>query len=320
MDLYFPKDHVHGLEAPEDLLSLLRDAYPVPIATPRGPGPSAALSASTSSGFTPAPLALFVHGGVWATGERWHYSPMATRLAESGVIACVVSYSLFPQAQTPQMVREVTQALDWCLRHAHRLQADPGNVSLVGHSAGAHLCAMALLQRAQQMGGGTKGRSTGDTSRSPRSTVAARRDGLSMPKRAVLISGVYDIERHYEYEDARGVATLSTMCPAVGGPEAFAGQSPAVLLAAVAQRAAGRGGGMASTTMMRTKREGAHRKTGALHGEVMATWAGLQEATAEEHTAQLQPTDLQLTHDEIRQLPEHVLLHSVNDSVGEDFR
>ena len=31
-------------------------------------------------------------------GEKWHYSPLATRLAQSGIVACVVSYTLYPQA------------------------------------------------------------------------------------------------------------------------------------------------------------------------------------------------------------------------------
>jgi hypothetical protein len=37
-----------------------------------------------------APVVLFCHGGVWATGAKWHYSPMATRLAQAGVITAVM--------------------------------------------------------------------------------------------------------------------------------------------------------------------------------------------------------------------------------------
>jgi hypothetical protein len=32
------------------------------------------------------PVALFVHGGVWAAGEKWQFAPMATRMAEEGVV------------------------------------------------------------------------------------------------------------------------------------------------------------------------------------------------------------------------------------------
>lgn len=38
---------------------------------------------------------------------QWHYAPLATRLAQAGVITAVMSYSLYPQALIPQMVAEV---------------------------------------------------------------------------------------------------------------------------------------------------------------------------------------------------------------------
>ena len=43
------------------------------------------------------PVALFIHGGVWAVGEKWQFAPMAHRLAEEGVVTCVATYSLFPR-------------------------------------------------------------------------------------------------------------------------------------------------------------------------------------------------------------------------------
>ena len=44
------------------------------------------------------------------------------------------------------------------------------------------------------------------------------------------IAGVYDIGVHYDYEDGRGVAELSTMKRAMGGRKGFAAQSPVVIL------------------------------------------------------------------------------------------
>ena len=53
---------------------------------------------------------------------------------------------------------------------------------------------------------------------------------------------MYDIARHYAYEEGRGVAGLSTMKRAVGGASGFAAASPAVILsqAASCQATAGR--------------------------------------------------------------------------------
>ncbi|KAI8110556.1 hypothetical protein M9435_002230 [Picochlorum sp. BPE23] len=148
------------------------------------------------------PVVLFVHGGVWATGSKWHYSPLATRLAEEGIVTCVMEYSLFPSCETSTMVKEVSQALDtvfdMCPAH------DGGNVVLAGHSAGAHLSALAILERGI--------------------------DGARMPDAFVGMAGVYHIHRHFEYEKARGVHRLSTMERAVGGRKKFDANSPTVLL------------------------------------------------------------------------------------------
>lgn len=43
-------------------------------------------------------MVLFCHGGVWASGDRWHYAPLATRLAQAGVVCAVMSYTLYPEA------------------------------------------------------------------------------------------------------------------------------------------------------------------------------------------------------------------------------
>lgn len=60
-----------------------------------------------------APVVMFVHGGVWASGSKWHYALMATRLAQAGCVVCVMQYSLYPQANADCMVREVSDALTW---------------------------------------------------------------------------------------------------------------------------------------------------------------------------------------------------------------
>lgn len=155
---------------------------------------------------TTLPVVLFVHGGVWASGSKWHYAKMASRLAEEGITTCVCEYSLFPDTTSGKMVEEVGRALDWVVKHC--VEGTRQNVVLVGHSAGAHLCAMLLLERAKSKEG----------------------DSGYVPESFVGMAGVYDIARHYEYEKSRNVHHLSTMKRAVGGQAAFADQSPAVLL------------------------------------------------------------------------------------------
>ena len=160
----------------------------------------------------PRPVVLFVHGGVWASGSKWHYAKMASRLAQEGITTCVAEYTLFPDCTSERMVKEVGKALDWVVEHC--AVSENQKVVLVGHSAGAHLCAMLLLDRAKACSGDAEG------------------EGRSsyVPSRFVGMAGVYDISRHYEYEKSRNVHHLSTMQRAVGGKGSFAMQSPAVLL------------------------------------------------------------------------------------------
>jgi len=165
-----------------------------------------------------APVSLFVHGGVWASGEAWQFSPMATALAKEGVICCVVTYSLFPRADAIQMWDEVSRALSWTLDNIGEYGGDANRVSIVGHSAGAQLCARALLQRA--------GVQNVKSTTNKREWHADAR----MPRKFIGIAGVYDVGYHYDYEDSRGVAIVSTMARAMNGAENFDVCSPAQLM------------------------------------------------------------------------------------------
>ena len=179
------------------------------------------------------PVALFVHGGVWAVGEKWQFAPMASRLAEEGVVTCVATYTLFPQALCRQMWTEVSDAITWTLDNVGGFGGSPDRVTLVGHSAGAQICSMALLHRCGVAGDRHEPPSAPalemdrDAERETRvdaSTAIDRRQ----PRAFVGLCGVYDIARHYDYEDSRGVALVSTMGRAMGGREKFAECSPLV--------------------------------------------------------------------------------------------
>ena len=157
------------------------------------------------------PVALFVHGGVWAVGEKWQFAPMASRLAEEGVVTCVATYTLFPKAKADTMWREVSDAITWTLDNVDKYGGDAERVTLLGHSAGAHICSMALLHRCGVV---------------PSTASHLQLTDKRQPKSYVGLCGVYDIPRHYDYEDSRGVAMVSTMGRCMGGVERFVECSP----------------------------------------------------------------------------------------------
>lgn len=116
-------------------------------------------------------------------------------------------------------------------------------MSLFGHSAGAHLCAMALLHRAvarRLQDESSKGSHTLSSmlraSTCMYEGTTAPDDGRlctfdgRMPKRAVYAAGVFDVAKHYEFEEARGVHMLSTMERVMGGWAAMPARSPTTIV------------------------------------------------------------------------------------------
>jgi len=87
-----------------------------------------------------APLLVFVHGGYWqalSAAESMYLAPAALA---AGWSFAAVEYTIAPTGRLDTMVEEVTATLA-SLGRATR----PGAVVLAGHSAGAHLAAMAAL-------------------------------------------------------------------------------------------------------------------------------------------------------------------------------
>jgi len=91
-------------------------------------------------------------------------------------------------------------------------------VTLMGHSAGAHMCMMALLYRARAAAAAASGT---PLSAQPQDDLCGQalghvHDGR-MPCQFLAVTGVFDISKHFVYEAHRGVEELSTMKRAIGG-------------------------------------------------------------------------------------------------------
>src|SRR5262249_16392703 len=59
---------------------------------------------------TPAPLAMFVHGGWWRSLERESFSHMAAGLNAHGVNVAIAGYDLCPQVTIAQIIDEIREA------------------------------------------------------------------------------------------------------------------------------------------------------------------------------------------------------------------
>ena len=91
-----------------------------------------------------APVFVFFHGGYWRALSSKEFSGVALGLQPLGITTVVVNYALCPHVSLDEIVRQTRAALAWTVRNIQHYGGDPQRIAIGGHSAGAHLCAMAL--------------------------------------------------------------------------------------------------------------------------------------------------------------------------------
>jgi acetyl esterase/lipase len=208
-------------------------------------------------------------------------------------------------------VREVSEAIGWALDNAAAHGGDPARVSLLGHSAGAHLCLMALLHRAAAADAAAAPSQLDGAARSHRHAADrwGHDDGglctadARMPARAVLAAGVYDVQAHYEYEEAREVHMLSTMERALSGWAALRPRSPLAIVHATMRKSDARcasaggddsgsgGGGSGSGTPARDGVQRGSARSGVAKSGMRVRVNGVAQADAAEPAPAPAPAD-----------------------------
>lgn len=105
------------------------------------------------------PLVVYVHGGGWRHGDEaapGTIGPKRDRWVAAGAAFVSVDYRLLPAADPLTQAGDVARALAAVQRHAARLGADPSNLVLMGHSAGAHLVALVTVSPSLRQGAGVR--------------------------------------------------------------------------------------------------------------------------------------------------------------------
>lgn len=92
-----------------------------------------------------APVLLLVHGGAWMIGDKASRRFIRDKVAHwvtAGAIVVSTNYRMQAPVDPRREVEDVARALAWVQRHAPNWGGNPQDVTLVGHSAGAHLVAL----------------------------------------------------------------------------------------------------------------------------------------------------------------------------------
>ena len=96
-------------------------------------------------------MLVFVHGGYWRSLDKADHSFIAPAFVAAGAAVVVPNYALCPAVSVEHIVLQMVAALVWVHRHAREFGGDPARITVVGHSAGAHLAAMLLSCRWRQV-------------------------------------------------------------------------------------------------------------------------------------------------------------------------
>jgi acetyl esterase/lipase len=168
-----------------------------PEATPR-------LDVYSPSSGSDYPVLLFVHGGSWRQYHKELFAPVAMKLLPEGMVVVIPDYTLYPEAQYEQMAGEMAAALSWTLENIAQYGGDPRRVILAGHSSGAHLAGLVLMD--------------------PRFLAPYGRSGDEVCG-LIGMSGVYDVQAEYDFWAAKGPSP-KLISGVMGGVENLTQASP----------------------------------------------------------------------------------------------
>ena len=99
-----------------------------------------------------SPVMLFVHGGYWRMGIGDDFDFIAKGPLELGFTVIIITYALAPHVGIPEIIRQVRASIAWTAKNITTLNGDPKRIFVSGHSAGAHLAAMAASTRWEDYG------------------------------------------------------------------------------------------------------------------------------------------------------------------------
>lgn len=93
---------------------------------------------------SPAPLAIFLHGGAWQRLSKRESAFAAEAFVRAGAHFAALDFAAVPAARLADLVDQVRSAVAFIYREAERLGVARNRIHLVGHSSGGHLAACAM--------------------------------------------------------------------------------------------------------------------------------------------------------------------------------
>lgn len=92
------------------------------------------------------PCVLVIHGGSWKSGDRAQLPELNSVLARNGFHVAAMDYRLAPAYKSPDVQKDVENALSWIKDQGDNLLIDTTKIVLLGRSAGAQIALLAAYR------------------------------------------------------------------------------------------------------------------------------------------------------------------------------
>ncbi len=119
---------------------------------PYADAPRTVMDIFVPDGDGPFPVHVFVHGGYWQEFSKAESTFAAGNFLNHNSILVVMDYTLAPEAKMAQIIDEARRCAVWVAKNIADYGGDPDNITMSGHSAGAHLLAQILATNWQAKG------------------------------------------------------------------------------------------------------------------------------------------------------------------------
>lgn len=121
-------------------------SYTLHAAIPYGGNPRQKLDIYVPKKPSPkAQVVMWFYGGSWNSGRRDIYKFVGEAMASSGYYVVIPDYRLYPEVRFPDFLLDNAAAVRWTQDNIGKYGANPNNLFLSGHSAGAYNAVMLAL-------------------------------------------------------------------------------------------------------------------------------------------------------------------------------
>lgn len=96
----------------------------------------------------PLPILVLIHGGAFQAGSKEMYKDWGIELAKEGYFVLAINYRLATpsQASYPDVLEDVSQAMNWLVLQANEMNLDLQKIGMIGDSAGAYISTLFALK------------------------------------------------------------------------------------------------------------------------------------------------------------------------------